>query len=164
MTVILITTVLGPMLVAGTPRGVCHVSFGDDETLLEQEFARRSETTSPLRDEDGVALWAHELAEYLAGKSRTISLPLDVEGTPFQKIVWAELCRIPFGARCSYREVAIAIGRPKAARAVARACASNRVAVLIPCHRVVRETGALGGYRWGIERKQQLLEAEHTRA
>ena len=157
-------TVLGPMLVAGTPHGVCQVSFGDDETLLEEEFRAECSPTSPFRDDAGVASWAEAISAQLQGKARLADIPVDVAGTPFQQRVWTELRRIPFGELRSYQELAVIIGQPTAARAVAGACASNRVAVVIPCHRVIRGTGELGGYRWGVERKRKLLDIERQGA
>lgn len=157
-------TVLGPMLVAGTPRGVCRVFFGDDETLLLDELRADCAPASLSRDEASVALWAGDIAAQLEGRAKVIDIPVDVSGTPFQQRVWTELRRIPFGQLRSYQELAVTMGQPTAARAVAGACASNRVAVVIPCHRVIRGTGELGGYRWGIERKRKLLDIERQGA
>ena len=117
-------------------------------------------------DDGGLQSWAKVLLEHMRGakkeKSHDSSLPLDIRATAFQRRVWTYLQKIPFGATRSYSQVAEAIGRPTAARAVARACATNPVAVAIPCHRVVREDGSMGGYRWGIERKKALLEMEQA--
>ena len=157
-------TVLGPMLVAGTIHGVSHVAFGDDSCQLEAEFHEAFAPASATRDDTHVAPWARSISAQLDGKARAIDVPIDVTGTPFQQRVWTELRRIPFGELRSYQELAVLIGRPTAARAVAGACASNRVAVIIPCHRVIRGTGELGGYRWGVERKQKLLDAERENA
>jgi AraC family transcriptional regulator of adaptative response/methylated-DNA-[protein]-cysteine methyltransferase len=104
--------------------------------------------------------WINLILEHLKGKNPKLDLPLAVSFTPFQGKVWEKLREIPYGSTCSYLEVALAVGNPKGARAVARACASNPVALLIPCHRVVRGNGELGGYRWGLERKRTLLERE----
>ncbi|HEY5489854.1 MAG TPA: methylated-DNA--[protein]-cysteine S-methyltransferase [Gemmatimonadaceae bacterium] len=153
-------TVLGPMLVAGTALGVCHVSFGDDEACLLDELRTDRAAASLSRDNAGVTSWAEDITAQLEGRARAINVPIDVSGTPFQQRVWTELRRIPFGELRSYQELAVIIGQPTAARAVASACASNRLAVVIPCHRVIRGTGKLGRYRWGIERKQKLLDAE----
>ena len=157
-------TVLGPMLVAGTLHGVCRVSFGDDEALLEQELRQGLSRVTLRRDDSSVASWARSISAQLEGQARAIDIPLDVSGTPFQQRVWTELRRIPFGELRSYQELAVIIGQPTAARAVAGTCASNRVAVVIPCHRVIRGTGELGGYRWGVERKQKLLDLERPGA
>jgi AraC family transcriptional regulator of adaptative response/methylated-DNA-[protein]-cysteine methyltransferase len=146
-----------------TERGVCSVSLGDDEGALvdalraeypSAELARASQTRDRLVD----AVVAH-----VEGRAGAEELPLDVRATAFQWQVWRALQRIPEGATRSYQAVAEELGRPTAARAVARACASNRIAVLIPCHRVVRGDGALGGYRWGIARKAALLAREGSR-
>jgi len=153
-------TVLGSMLVAGTALGVCHVSFGDDEACLLDELRADRAAASLSRDEASVASWAEDITAQLEGRARAINVPIDVSGTPFQQRVWTELRHIPFGQLRSYQEIAVTMGQPTAARAVAGACASNRVAVVIPCHRVIRGSGELGGYRWGIERKQKFLDAE----
>lgn len=157
-------TILGPMLVAGTIHGVSHVAFGDDSTHLEQEFHGAFAASRVKRDDAAVSSWARSISAQLEGRARTIDIPVDVAGTPFQQRVWTELRRIPFGELRSYQELAVLIGNPSAARAVASACASNRVAIVIPCHRVIRGTGELGGYRWGVERKQRLLDAERGTA
>jgi O-6-methylguanine DNA methyltransferase len=108
------------------------------------------------------AAWREEITHRLSGRPPRTTLPLHTQGTPFEESVWAALRRIPHGERRTYQELAAELGRPTAARAVAQACAHNNVAVLIPCHRIVRADGTLGGYRWGIERKQALLDAERT--
>lgn len=158
-----VPTSLGLLLVAVTERGVCSVSLGEDESALVDalraefpaaELARASDTRDRLVD----AVVAH-----VEGRAGADELPLDVRATAFQWQVWRALQRIPEGATRSYQAVAEELGRPTAARAVARACASNRIAVLIPCHRVVRGDGALGGYRWGIARKAALLAREGAR-
>jgi AraC family transcriptional regulator, regulatory protein of adaptative response / methylated-DNA-[protein]-cysteine methyltransferase len=158
-----VPTSLGMLLVAVTERGVSSVSLGDDETALvdalraefpQAELARATDANDRLVD----AVVAH-----VEGKTTGEELPLDVRATAFQWQVWRALQRIPEGATRSYQAIAEELGRPTAARAVARACASNRVAVLIPCHRVVRGDGALGGYRWGIARKAALLAREGGR-
>jgi AraC family transcriptional regulator of adaptative response/methylated-DNA-[protein]-cysteine methyltransferase len=158
-----VPTSLGLLLVAVTERGVCSVSLGDDEAVLvdrlRAEFpAAALERTSDARDRLVDAVVAH-----VEGRAEADELPLDVRATTFQWQVWRALQRIPEGATRSYQAVAEELGRPTAARAVARACASNRIAVLIPCHRVVRGDGALGGYRWGIARKAALLAREGAR-
>jgi len=154
-------TALGVLLVAATPRGVCHVALGDDAVALEQALRSALPEHTLIADAPGVASWVPSIEARVAGR-HSADVPLDAPGSEFQERVWAELRRIPHGEHCSYQELAARIGQPTAARAVARACATNRVAVLIPCHRVIRGTGALGGYRWGIGRKQALLDAERT--
>jgi AraC family transcriptional regulator of adaptative response/methylated-DNA-[protein]-cysteine methyltransferase len=153
-------TPLGRLLVAATERGVCAVTLGDDDASLEAALRREypRATTAPAGAE--LQGWVDEIVAYLAGAHTRLHLPLDLPATDFQRRVWEALREIPYGSTRSYRELAEAIGRPTAARAVARACASNRVALVIPCHRVVRGDGELSGYRWGPERKRRLLELE----
>ena len=154
---------LGKLLIAGTARGICSVTFGDSEVELlsglGKEFfnAEIAEDTETLREAVG------EILQYLAGKSRRLDLPLDLHATIFQMQVWDILRKIPYGETRSYSEVAEAIGDKKKVRAVAQACARNRVAVVIPCHRVVASDGKLSGYRWGVERKLALLNAESVK-
>jgi AraC family transcriptional regulator of adaptative response/methylated-DNA-[protein]-cysteine methyltransferase len=153
---------LGRMLIAATERGICSIQFAstDDELLegLKHEFPFASRKL----DDGGLRSWVNALLRHLRGEDldSSSSLPLDIRATAFQRRVWTYLQSIPFGATRSYSEVAKAIGRPGAVRAVARACATNPVAVAIPCHRVVRQDGSISGYRWGIERKQALLAME----
>lgn len=151
---------LGRLLLAGTDRGVCAVYLGDDDAMLEAELAREFHAASRARDDAGLRAWADRVARELAGQGPATDLPLDVRATAFQWRVWEELRRIPCGQTRTYRQVALALGLPKAARAVARACATNPVSILIPCHRVVRGDGGLGGYRWGLHRKQAILDRE----
>lgn len=155
-------TALGLALVAVTARGVCAVLLGDDagalEASLRAEFPRAQfERVDAGRDEF-LAPRVRAVADALA--SRSGSVPVELVGTAFQRRVWEALMRIPPGQTRSYAELAESLGMPRGARAVARACAGNRVAVLVPCHRVIRGDGSLGGYRWGLPRKQALLEAE----
>jgi AraC family transcriptional regulator, regulatory protein of adaptative response / methylated-DNA-[protein]-cysteine methyltransferase len=151
---------LGNVLIAATNKGVCFLQFGDNQVslvkLLEDEFAR----ALLQRDESQITPWFEVLEDYLIGTSDKLELPLEVHGTAFQLSVWQHLRSLPVGQTASYGAVANALGDPNAARAVARACASNRIAIAIPCHRVIRENGDLGGYRWGIKRKKTLLDRE----
>jgi AraC family transcriptional regulator of adaptative response/methylated-DNA-[protein]-cysteine methyltransferase len=151
---------LGKLLMAGTTVGVCAVSLADSDkkltTFLKEEFPEAEIT----QDDPGLQEWVGKIVQHLEGRRPHLELPLDVQATAFQWRVWQELCKIPYGSTKSYREIAAAIGQPEAARAVARACATNPVAVVIPCHRVIREDGGLSGYRWGIERKKAILEQE----
>jgi len=151
---------LGRLLVAWTERGVCTVSIGDDDRSLERVF--RSDFPNAEIRAAGSAIneWMAAIVRSLDGERPNPAIPIDARGTAFQTRVWAALQTIPRGTTLSYSEVAKRIGRPSAVRAVARACATNPVALLIPCHRVIREDGGLGGYRWGIERKEQLLARE----
>ena len=151
-------TAAGPMLLGATDRGVCSIQFGaDPERLLADEFPQALIERS---DAEPLSAWAAEVAFYLEGKRPSLNLPLDIQATAFQRLVWEFLQTIPRGETRSYGEVAQGIGRPKASRAVANACAANRIAIAIPCHRVVREGGESGGYRWGAERKKEILRGE----
>ncbi len=151
---------LGRLLVAATPRGICMVSLGDSDPRLEAALAREYPHAEIQRDSNGLQSWLRSVLARVEGKTPSGILPLDVQATAFQRRVWQELLSIPRGATRSYAEVARAVGRPRAVRAVARACATNPAAVVIPCHRVVRTDGDLGGYRWGLNRKSALLHAE----
>ncbi len=151
---------LGRMLVAATDKGICSIQFADTDAELQQGLMREFPFAVRRRDDEQMAQWKHSLAQLIEGSSANPSLPLDIRATAFQRRVWESLQRIPRGETRSYGEVARKIGMPSAARAVARACATNPVAVAIPCHRVVREDGQLGGYRWGLGRKEQLLAME----
>jgi AraC family transcriptional regulator of adaptative response/methylated-DNA-[protein]-cysteine methyltransferase len=151
---------LGRLLVAATERGLCAVRFGESAGELERELRDEFMAAEIHRDEAALQAYVSPLLANLRGEPVTLELPLDVRATAFQKRVWEALCEIPVGETRSYTEVARAIGEPKAVRAVARACASNPVAVAVPCHRVVRSDGELAGYRWGLERKKKLLQQE----
>jgi AraC family transcriptional regulator, regulatory protein of adaptative response / methylated-DNA-[protein]-cysteine methyltransferase len=155
---------LGRLLIAATGRGVCSVCLGQsDETLKRALFAEYPKAKIHL-DSDGLGPQVAAFQDHLAGREPQIALPVDAQATAFQWRVWRELRSIPYGETRSYGDVARAIGKPKAVRAVARACATNPVAVVIPCHRVVRQDGSLGGYRWGLDRKRALLQQEKQRA
>lgn len=158
-----VTTSLGMLLVAVTERGVCSVSLGDDEGSLVERLRAEFPGAELARATDASDRLVDAVVAHVEGRVHGDELPLDVRATSFQWQVWRALQRIPEGATKSYQAVATELGRPTAARAVARACASNRIAVLIPCHRVVRDDGALGGYRWGIARKAALLAREGAR-
>jgi AraC family transcriptional regulator of adaptative response/methylated-DNA-[protein]-cysteine methyltransferase len=155
---------LGRLLVARTDRGVCAVSLGDSAAALERELRAEFPAARTRRDDAALRREVEALLAQLDDPRRPASLPLDVRGTDFQRRVWAALQAIPPGETRSYRQLAAAIGRPSAARAVARACATNPVAVVIPCHRVVRGDGTLSGYRWGRSRKEALLMRERSPA
>jgi AraC family transcriptional regulator of adaptative response/methylated-DNA-[protein]-cysteine methyltransferase len=133
--------------------------MGDDTAQLEAALRGEYPSAALERNDDNLRGYTEAVVGRLVGQEEG-PLRLHVQGTPFQWQVWEALRRIPAGETRSYQEIAREVGRPTAARAVARACASNRVALVIPCHRVVRETGDLGGYRWGVERKRQILEQE----
>jgi AraC family transcriptional regulator of adaptative response/methylated-DNA-[protein]-cysteine methyltransferase len=152
---------LGRLLAAATPRGICFVGFGDSDAALEGELARAFPAADSIRRDDrelGPAL--DQLLAHLAGKEPHIALPLDIRATAFQRRVWQELQRIPLGETRSYGEIARSLGKAGAARAVGRACASNPVPLIVPCHRAQGGDGSLTGYRWGIKRKAALLERE----
>jgi AraC family transcriptional regulator of adaptative response/methylated-DNA-[protein]-cysteine methyltransferase len=151
---------LGRMLIAATDRGICAIQFARTDGELLEGLKREFPFAARKPDEGKLRSWSKTLLCQLHGKKLDDSLPLDIRATAFQRRVWTYLQTIPFGATQSYSQVAKAIGQPLAARAVARACATNPVAVTIPCHRVVREDGSMGGYRWGMERKKALLEME----
>ena len=153
---------LGRMLVAATERGVCSVQLGDGDEELEAALRAEYPAAEIARDETRLGDTVEGLLRHLEGSQPDLSLPLDLQATAFQLRVWEELRRIPYGSTRSYAEVAGAIGRPTATRAVARACATNPVALVTPCHRVVRAGGELGGYRWGVGRKERLLEQERA--
>ncbi|MEO5713888.1 MAG: bifunctional DNA-binding transcriptional regulator/O6-methylguanine-DNA methyltransferase Ada [Luteolibacter sp.] len=151
---------LGLVLVAGTARGICRVSFGYERDLLEREVRDAFSNAIFEKPDKPFTAWVKNLVAHLKRPSENLDLPLDIRCTAFQQRVWQALREIPPGETASYSEVAAKIGQPTAARAVARACATNPIAVVIPCHRVVGNQGALTGYRWGVERKQQLLQQE----
>jgi AraC family transcriptional regulator of adaptative response/methylated-DNA-[protein]-cysteine methyltransferase len=151
---------LGRLLVAATEKGICMVSLGSAEAGLEAALYLEFPGAEIERDDGRLREWTAALVGQLEGEQPAARLPLDIRATGFQRRVWEELRRIPPGMTRSYGEVARAIERPTAARAVARACATNPVALVIPCHRVVRNDGAVGGYRWGVKRKEKLLAME----
>src|SRR5579863_1739596 len=154
---------LGRMLIAATERGICSIQFGRTDGELIEGLKREFPFAGRKSDDGDLQSWATALLRQMRGGELDSSLPLDIRATAFQRRVWTYLQKIPFGATRSYSQVARAIGRPTAARAVARACATNPVAVAIPCHRVVREDGSMGGYRWGTEVKKKLLALEQGR-
>jgi AraC family transcriptional regulator, regulatory protein of adaptative response / methylated-DNA-[protein]-cysteine methyltransferase len=151
---------LGRMLVAATDRGICSIQFGCSDGELIEGLKREFPFAARKVDSGGLRSWVDALLKHMRGEELDAALPLDIRATAFQRRVWTYLQSIPFGATQSYSQVAKGIGRPTAVRAVARACATNPVAVAIPCHRVVREDGSMGGYRWGMERKKALLALE----
>lgn len=155
---------LGSLLVAATSKGVCSVKLGDSEAGLEADLKQEFRAAQFERDGEKLGPAILAVVDHLEGKSPHINLPLDIQATAFQRQVWEQLRAIPMGQTFSYSEVARAIGQEKAVRAVARACATNPVALVIPCHRVIREDKSLGGYRWGLARKKELLQQEKQRA
>ncbi len=159
-------TPLGLLMIGATDRGICFLQFADNDETLVQELARQFPAAAiqpmPVTHKRQFQHWMAALNRHLRGLQPQLDLPLDVRGTAFQLIVWRYLQQLPYGEVRSYAEVAAGIGKPSAARAVARACATNQVALLIPCHRVVRGSGELGGYRWGLQRKRVLLDTERA--
>jgi AraC family transcriptional regulator of adaptative response/methylated-DNA-[protein]-cysteine methyltransferase len=151
---------LGRMLVAATDKGVCAIQFARSDGELIEGLKREFPFAVRKPDQSGLQAWVETLLSTMTGHEPNAALPLDIRATAFQRRVWTYLQSIPFGTTRSYGQVAKAIGQPSASRAVARACATNPVAVAIPCHRVVREDGSISGYRWGVERKKALLEME----
>lgn len=156
----IVDSALGRLLVGATARGVCAVALADDDAELESALRSEYPRAELRRSGDGFRAWVEAIVSWLRGDAQALDLPVDVRATAFQERVWRALRAIPYGETVSYSELARSIGAPAATRAVARACATNRVALVIPCHRVVREDGGLGGYRWGIDRKRRLLETE----
>lgn len=154
---------LGRLLVAYTEHGVCSVTLGDDDRALEKTLRAQFPNADIRAAGSTIHEWITAIVSSLEGKGSASSVPMDARGTAFQLRVWNALQHIPRGTTLSYSEVASRIGKPSAVRAVARACATNPVALVVPCHRVIREDGSLGGYRWGLERKKALLEQESSR-
>lgn len=166
ITYALATTRWGRLLVAATDRGVCFLALGEDDAVLvdelKVEFRRANIAAIDPRRRPLFDAWTAALVAYLDGTEPRLDLPLDIKGTAFQCRVWQALLEIPRGTTTTYTRLAVALGQPSAVRAVARACATNPLALAIPCHRVLREDGSLAGYRWGIERKRALLELERS--
>jgi AraC family transcriptional regulator, regulatory protein of adaptative response / methylated-DNA-[protein]-cysteine methyltransferase len=151
---------IGRLLVAATERGICAVSIGEDDAALEQSLTAEYPRATIRRDDDALRPYVDSIVAHLRDRTPLTALPLDVVGTPFQHDVWRALRTIPAGERRTYGQIAATLGNPQGARAVARACAANPAALVIPCHRVVRSDGGSGGYRWGAERKQAILANE----
>jgi AraC family transcriptional regulator of adaptative response/methylated-DNA-[protein]-cysteine methyltransferase len=151
---------LGRMLVAATERGVCAITFGDSDAELEQVLLQEFPAAECNRNAEPLQSAVSAMVDHLNGAQRQLDLPLDIRATAFQRVVWKALQTVPYGKTASYAEIAEAIGKPAAVRAVASACAKNRIAVAIPCHRIVHKDGSISGYRWGKDRKQQLLARE----
>jgi len=151
---------LGQLLVAVTDRGICKISLGDTVDDLIVDMEAEFELAERIRDDEGVGFWTEKIIGYLEGWQPDLDLPLDIRATAFQMKVWQKLQAIPVGETRTYSDIAEAIGQPTASRAVANACANNPVALVIPCHRIIRKDKSLGGYRWGLERKSAILEQE----
>lgn len=162
----IVDSALGRLVVAGTRRGICFAAMGEADSMLVAEL-RNDYPLATIRvcdpnrrDDTRVGQWADALADYIAGRSKMPTPTMDIRGTPFQFAVWNQLRAIPAGETRSYSEIARRIGRPRAIRAVGTANGANPVSIIIPCHRAIRASGHLGGYRWGLERKRLLLEME----
>ncbi|WP_218080283.1 methylated-DNA--[protein]-cysteine S-methyltransferase [Anthocerotibacter panamensis] len=151
---------LGRLLVARTEQGIAALYLGSEDGPLETALRTEYPTALLHREEGPLHPWIAALLDYLNGQTTQLDQPVDVPATAFQERVWEYLRTIPYGSTCSYSAIARALGQPTAARAVARACATNPVSLVIPCHRVVREDGHLSGYRWGLERKRALQALE----
>ncbi|MBZ5528075.1 MAG: bifunctional DNA-binding transcriptional regulator/O6-methylguanine-DNA methyltransferase Ada [Acidobacteriia bacterium] len=151
---------LGKVLIGSTERGISAVYLGAEEKKLRGELRKEYPRAEIFPGNDTFSKWVREIVERIAGRPPRLDLPLDVQATAFQRRVWQELQKIPFGATRTYTQIARQLGKPRAVRAVARACATNPVSIVVPCHRVIRADGSLAGYRWGLERKQKLLARE----
>jgi len=151
---------LGRLLVGSTARGICFVALGDSDARLKNELASRFPQAELLASDTKLREHVQQIVALLESPGAACTLPIDLQGTAFQRRVWQALQSIPCGQTVSYGELARRVGQPSAVRAVAQACGANPVAIVVPCHRVVRTSGDLGGYHWGVERKRQLLERE----
>jgi AraC family transcriptional regulator of adaptative response/methylated-DNA-[protein]-cysteine methyltransferase len=159
-----VETPLGWALVAATKRGICMTALAGDSESLVAALRQRFPAADTIAEDAGLKDWADRIVGFITAPDRNLDLPLDIQGTAFQARVWRALQKIPLGKTASYSEIAAALGQPKAVRAVAQACAANKLALLVPCHRVIRSDGDLGGYRWGLERKRALLARERAAA
>lgn len=152
---------LGLMLLAKSDKGICALFFSDNQNTLIQELQYRFPRTNIIAD-DNICDDIAKISSFMDEPKQEINLPLDIQGTEFQQRVWKALQEIPLGTKVSYTDIAKKIGSPKSVRAVANACGENKISILIPCHRVVRRDGSVSGYRWGIERKIELLKRENA--
>jgi AraC family transcriptional regulator of adaptative response/methylated-DNA-[protein]-cysteine methyltransferase len=159
-----VETPLGWALVAATERGICMTALGDNRDTLGAALRQRFPAAAVIAEDAGLKGWAERIVRFITAPDQNLDLPLDIRGTAFQARVWRALQKIPLGKTASYSEIAAALGQPKAVRAVAQACAANKLALIVPCHRVIRSDGDLGGYRWGLERKRALLARERAAA
>jgi AraC family transcriptional regulator of adaptative response/methylated-DNA-[protein]-cysteine methyltransferase len=151
---------LGSILVAASAKGVCAIMMGNDPGALLHDLQNRFPKAAFAAGDAAFEEWVRKVVAFVDTPRIGLDLPLDIRGTAFQQRVWRALCEIPLGSTASYTQIAEKIGAPKAVRAVAQACAANALAVVIPCHRVVRHDGGLSGYRWGVQRKRALLKRE----
>ena len=153
---------LGHVLVAATERGVCAILLGDDPAALRDDLRGRFPRAALAEGDAAFGAWLAQVVALVDHPGGALSLPLDIRGTAFQRRVWEVLRAIPAGTTLTYTDVAARLGQPSAVRAVAGACAANKLAVAVPCHRVLAATGALAGYRWGVDRKRALLARERA--
>ncbi|MDA0264407.1 MAG: bifunctional DNA-binding transcriptional regulator/O6-methylguanine-DNA methyltransferase Ada [Chloroflexi bacterium] len=153
---------MGRLLVASTDKGVCSVMLGDSDTALKERLLAEFPSAKHQQDGGNLAIWTAEILSYLDGEKTGLDLPLDIQATAFQQQVWQMLKAIPYGETRTYRQVAQSLGNANSSRAVGTACGANPVALVIPCHRVLRTDGGLGGYEWGLERKKSLLAMEQA--
>jgi len=151
---------LGWVLIGATEKGICTIELGDNPDVLRERLFESFPRAVIQEGDNDLNDWIEQLLIHIDNPSQRLNLPLDIQGTAFQRQVWQALREIPIGSTASYTEIAEKIGKPKAFRAVANACASNKLAIAIPCHRVVRKSGELGGYRWGAEKKRMVLDTE----
>ena len=159
-----VSTPLGWALVAATARGICMTALSDDRDSLAVALQQRFPRAELIAEDAQLKGWADRIVRFITAPDQNLDLPLDIRGTAFQARVWRALQKIPLGKTASYTEIAATLGQPKAVRAVAQACAANKLALIVPCHRVIRSDGELGGYRWGLERKRALLARERAAA
>jgi AraC family transcriptional regulator, regulatory protein of adaptative response / methylated-DNA-[protein]-cysteine methyltransferase len=152
---------LGYILVAQSSRGICAIFLGDQPDILTAELQRKFHTSNLIETQTALQKLASRVVSFIEFPVDPLELALDMRGTAFQERVWHALCKVPVGQTATYTDIAKDIGAPKSARAIAKACAANALAVVVPCHRILRSDGGLSGYRWGIERKRQLLRIEH---
>ncbi len=160
ITYALFSSVLGPVLIAQSAHGICAILMNDQPADLVIELQACFPNATLHKDNEGFEKHAAKILAYVEKPVSKLDVKLDIRGTVFQKHVWAELQKIPIGKTVSYSDIARKLKKPKAFRAVARACAANALAVIIPCHRVVKSDGSISGYRWGVERKRQLITIE----
>ena len=151
---------LGSVLVAATDCGVCAILLGSDPDALTRDLGERFPEAQLIAGDEEFGKLAAKVVRFVEAPALGLDLPLDLRGTDFQQRVWEALRTVPAGSTASYTDIAESIGAPKAAKDVAEACASNMIAVAVPCHRIVRKDGGLSGYRWGVRRKRALLERE----
>lgn len=156
----IVDSCLGKLLLAATEKGICSVRIGEDSKLLKNELTKEFHSATLIESSEVLEELTTPLINYLAGNAKWPNLPYDIESTPFQRKVWNWLRTIPPGRTYTYSEVAKSLGQPTASRAVARACATNPAALVIPCHRIVPKSGGVGGFRWDPKRKKRLLELE----